>query len=96
MPNDDERAEDEKCIRVELKYAGYGYTEFYDEMRLRGLQVDLYTDSATYCLETIDGEDVTASARMSRFTHRALDRAARQIRAQLQVDGVVEAWERDG
>ena len=33
---------------------------------------------------------------MSRFTHQAMHRAGRQIRAQLEVEGALDPWERLG
>lgn len=92
--NDNERAEAEKEVRVTLKIAGYGYPEFYDEMVDRELFVDLHTDQATYTVEVTAGDGVLARARMGRYSQRALDRAARQVRAQLQVEGVLEPWDR--
>jgi hypothetical protein len=91
--DEDEQAEAEKEVRVALKHAGYDYAAFYDELRYYGIQVALYADTATYQLEAIADREVLARARMSRYTHQAIDRAARQIRAQLQVEGVLEPWE---
>jgi hypothetical protein len=93
--NDDEQAEAEKVVRVGLKHAGYEYPVFWDEMRELGFDVDLYADLHTYTLEVVDEHgEVVSEARMSRFTHQALHRAARQIRAELTVEGVLEPWER--
>lgn len=92
-----EQAEAEKVVRVALKHARYEYEHFYDEMRERGWDVALHADLATYTLEVIfNGDEVLATARMSRYTHQAMHRAARQIRAQLQVEGVLSPWERSG
>ena len=84
--DENEQAEVEKQIRVALKLRGYGYDEFYDEMREQGLGVGLYADDSTYALEVEDAGEQTAIARMSRYSVRALDRAGRQIRAQLEVE----------
>lgn len=92
MSDDDfMKAEAEKGVRVALKLRGYGYDEFYDEMRLLGFDVSMQSDPQTFTIE-VDTDDVICRARMSRFSSRGLDRAARQVRAQLEVEGVVEPW----
>jgi len=81
-----ERAEAEKEIRVALKLRGYGYADFFDEIREQGLQIGLHADDSSYTLEVDDAGETVAIARMSRYSVRALDRAGRQIRAQLKVE----------
>lgn len=91
--NDRDRAEAEKEARVKLKHAGYGYDEFYDEMAERGFPVALHADHSTFTVEALDSEnEPLAWERISRYSHRALDRAARQVRAQLQVQGRLGPW----
>lgn len=95
--NDHDRAEAEKGIRVRLKHAGYGYDEFYDEMAELGIPVTLHADHQMFTVEALDSSnEPLAWERISRYSHRALDRAARQVRAQLQVDGWLEPWEGRG
>jgi hypothetical protein len=93
--NDDEQAEAEAVVRDALEYAGYEYEDFYDEMREEGWDVLFHADAQTYTIEVVDhyGE-VLARARMSRYGHQAIHRAARQIRAQLQVEGAMGPWQR--
>jgi hypothetical protein len=94
MADDFEKAEAEKVIRGALKHAQYEYNDFYDEMRDLAWDVALHADLATYTLEVVVDGEVLTSARMSRYTHAAMNRAARQIRAELQVKGALEPWER--
>jgi hypothetical protein len=91
-----ERAEDEKNARVALKLSGYGYDEFFDDMRSRALWVELHADNETFTVEvseeTEEGRESLAVARMSRYSVRALHRAARQVRAQLEIEDLIEPW----
>jgi hypothetical protein len=90
------RAEAEKHRRVTLKLARYGFDEFCDEMRTMGLRVDVDTGPDRLAVEIRDdNNEVLATAMMSRYAHAALDRAARQIRAQLEVAGEIGPWEDD-
>lgn len=98
VDEDQERAEAEKIIRVALKHAGYGYDAFYDEMLRAGRRVNLLADDETYTVELldlmadVDRYEVIAVARFSRYSNRALDRAARQVRAQLEVEDQLPPW----
>lgn len=103
MVNNEEhaRAEAEKNVRVALKHAGYGYDELYDELTEAGYRVELHADSQSFAVEVSalielaggkTSVDSFAVARMSRYTVRALDRAARQVRAQLQIEEYLEPW----
>ena len=87
-----ERAEDEKNIRVALKLHRYGFPTFCDEMRDKGLHVELHADNETFTVEVVEGAESLATARMSRYSSRALDRAARQVRAVLEVEDLIEPW----
>jgi hypothetical protein len=91
--NDHDRAEAEKDAPVRLKHAGYGYDEFCDEMAALGIPVALHADHSMFTVEALDSEnEPLAWERISRYSHRALDRAGRQVRAQLQVQGVLDPW----
>lgn len=99
VDEDQERAEAEKVIRVGLKHAGYGYDRFFDEMTGAGMRVALQADDDTYTVELhelmpdVARFEIIAVARFSRYSDRALDRAARQVRAQLEVEDQLPPWD---
>jgi len=90
--NEEQRPEAEKRLRVALQARGYGYADFYDEMRQQGLTVALHADATSFAVEVLDVDsagdttDTIAIARAGRHATRALDRAALQIRAQLEIE----------
>lgn len=85
--NEDDRAEAEREIRDLLEVAGYDYGDLFDEVSSLGLTVGLRFEGLTIEVEVTRGWTVLAKARMSHYSQPSVDRAARQVRAQLQVDG---------
>ena len=74
MSFDDQQAEAEKKVRLRLKARGYGYREFYDEMRELGLFVGLSADEPMWMIEVAD-----VDFRLSASSRRATSLAARDI-----------------
>lgn len=96
MSDDEYREAAEKRVRVRLKRARYGYEDLCRECQEDGLQVELYVDESAFLLSIVDeDEEEIARSLVSVYSARALDRAARQVRATLTVNEELERAERE-
>lgn len=76
----------EKEMRVRLKRARYGYDDLCRECREDGLAIELHAACGRFLISIVDAdENEVGRSLVSVLNTRALDRAARQVRAAMEV-----------